>query len=134
MYGMIWHNKINLVHWLFYGIQLIITNCSKLSYDFAHCTLKHQGKTMKMDAICALEHAKNKGKKRRTKRSHKHKLPELNNPWPYVDVLPILAENTKVTRDEISTLECHGQYSIKTRPDTLSENEKMTGYIIFLEN
>ena len=67
--------------------------------------------------------------KRKKRKEDKKGVGKINyqnsvNLWPYVDALPILAENKKVTKDEISTIECRSQYSIKTIPDSLSENEK----------
>ena len=51
-------------------------------------------------------------------------MPTYSNPWPYVDNLPKLSEDMKLTKDELGELECRLDYGIKCHAQVITESIK----------
>ena len=41
--------------------------------------------------------------------------PEYTNPWPYIEKLPALTEDMKLSREDLCDLECRIEYNINCK-------------------
>ena len=71
-----------------------------------------------------MEHSK-KSMKKKCKMGHKRKSmkPVFTNPWLYTEKLPTMMENMKVTKDDLCSIECRNEYTIKSKTDWTSEHD-----------